>query len=105
MTATYRSPKNINKAKAVSALSVGGVSYPAVTSLIDQWISGSGLADSWLNSSAAHHWIGVVVAAVMAGIAAWRTSSDPGKVSEKRQAKFDAKVADAVARNNGAGEA
>ena len=102
MTAQGRPP--INKPKALSALSVGGVSYYSVMNLVNQWLGESSLADSWLNSSSAHHWIGALVAAVMGGVAAWRTSSDPGKVSEKRQAKFDQKVADAVARNNGAAE-
>ena len=34
-------------------------------------------------------------------IAGWKTSSEPGKLAQKRQDRFDAKVADAVARTNG----
>ena len=103
MTATYRSPKNMNKAKAVSALSVGGVSYPAVMRMIESVADNNGW--EWLTNNAVHHWLGVVVAGVMAAIAAWRTSSEPGKLSEKKQAKFDQRVAEAVERNNGGGEA
>ena len=82
--------KNINKPKALSALSVGGVSYYTVMNLVSQWLGESSLADSWLNSSAAHHWIGIAVAAVMSGIAAWRTSSAP---TARQERKADVKTA------------
>ena len=47
----------------------------------------------------------VIPGVIMAALSGWRTSSHPSKASQKRQDRFDAKVAEAVARNNGGGEA
>lgn len=74
--------KNINKPKALSALAVGGVSYPAVMRTIESVAENNGW--EWLTSSSAHHWLGIVVAAVMSSIAAWRTSSDATPRQQRR---------------------
>lgn len=91
--------KTINAPKALSALSVGGVSYPAVMRTIESVADNNGW--EWLTNSAAHHWLGVIVAGVLAAVAAWRTQAGPGKIAEVRQAKLEQKVADVVARQNG----
>ena len=106
MTSETRKP--INKPKALSALSVGGVSYPFVMLTVSNWIQNSSLADSWLNTAQAHHWLGIAVAAIMGGIAAYRTkdtSEEPTKWQQRKEAKEDARLDAAIARRNGNGEA
>ena len=97
---------NLNKPKALSAISVGGVSYPFVMLTLSNWLNKipEGSAWAWLDSTAAHHWIGLVVAAVMGGIAAYRTkdtSEEPTKWQQKRDAKQDQRTAASLARLNG----
>lgn len=45
----------------------------------------------------------VVPGVVLAAISGWRTSSHASKSSQRRQERFDAKVAAAQVRNNGGG--
>ena len=104
MTSETRKP--INKPKALSALSVGGISYPFVMLQVQNWIQSSNI--SWLETSQAHHFIGVAVAAIMGGIAAYRTkdtSEEPTKWQQRKDAKDDARVDAALARREGNAEA
>ena len=96
---------NINKPKALSALSVGGVSYYSVMNLVGIWLNKlpEGSMLKWLDTAEAHHWIGLVVAAVMGGIAAYRTkdtSEEPTKWQQRRDAKQDQRTAASLARLN-----
>ena len=94
---------NINKPKALSALSVGGVSYPSVLHALGQLST----QDYWGWLSGHHRWIAAVVAGVMAAIAAYRTkdtAEEPTKWQQKKEAKLDQKVAASLNRLNGNGD-
>ena len=91
MTADYRPPPS--KYKALSALSVGGVSYPAVMGFISHYIQ------DWHVGHGATHIIATLVAAGMAAIAAWRTHDEPGKLAQRKEAKLDARLSDFFDRN------